>query len=167
MKILVFSDSHGDVETMCAVVENEKPDMIVHLGDFITDANKLGARYPGIEMIKIFGNSDSSRELEDWTEFAEVCGKKIMLTHGHEFWENTGDIRNIDGIKEMALYGFGRGADIILFGHSHEPYLNCRLGRWLMNPGRIGRLSGKFIHATYGVLTIDDGNLQWRFEEVV
>jgi len=33
MKILIFSDSHGDVETMVQVIEKENPETIVHLGD--------------------------------------------------------------------------------------------------------------------------------------
>ena len=41
MKILIFSDSHGDVDIMRDIVEKEKPDMIIHLGDSIKDAEKL------------------------------------------------------------------------------------------------------------------------------
>ena len=30
MKILIMSDSHGDVDIMCGAVEKENPDMIIH-----------------------------------------------------------------------------------------------------------------------------------------
>ena len=33
MKVVIFSDSHGDVEIMVQVIEKEKPEMIIHLGD--------------------------------------------------------------------------------------------------------------------------------------
>ena len=46
MKIAIFSDSHGETETMCDVVEKEKPDMIIYLGDGIADAEQLNVKYP-------------------------------------------------------------------------------------------------------------------------
>ena len=48
MKIVIFSDSHGDAETMCGVVEKENPDMIIYLGDGIADAEQLNEKYPNI-----------------------------------------------------------------------------------------------------------------------
>lgn len=38
MKIVIFSDSHHDIGSMVKVVDSLKPDMIIHLGDNITDA---------------------------------------------------------------------------------------------------------------------------------
>ena len=162
MKILVFSDSHGDVETMCGVVNVEKPDMIIHLGDSIEDADELNAEYSDIPMIKVSGNTDTGSK----TQHVEICGKYFMLTHGDTFNVDKGEMRNTNGISDMALHGFNNGANIILFGHSHEPYVNCRNGKWIMNPGRIGRISSKIIHATYGFLIIENGKIQWSFKEV-
>ena len=57
------------------------------------------------------------------------------------------------------------GADVILFGHTHEPFINYCNGKWISNPGRIGRVSSNVIHATYGVLIIKAGNMEWRIKE--
>ena len=44
MKILVLSDSHGNISNMEEAVEWEKPDMSLHLGDCCWDAARLGER---------------------------------------------------------------------------------------------------------------------------
>ena len=49
MKILVFSDSHGNEDNMVRAVEQERPstlDAIVHLGDGWRDAEALHRLYP-------------------------------------------------------------------------------------------------------------------------
>ena len=43
MKILVLSDSHGNISNMEAAVEREQPRMILHLGDCWRDAERLAA----------------------------------------------------------------------------------------------------------------------------
>ena len=40
-KILVLSDSHGNVNNMVTAVRNTHPDQIIHLGDCWVDAEKL------------------------------------------------------------------------------------------------------------------------------
>ena len=175
MKILILSDSHGDVETMCGVVENEKPDMIIHLGDSIVDAEQLNNKYPDIQMIKTLGNIDSQKEDEEWIQYVEICGKRFMLTHGHTFLDAAEN--DTQGRQNMFRYPgtmYPNKVDIILHGHTHEPYLNCCMGgsdkeqinRWMMSPGRIGRkvnYSGTF-KPIYGVLKINEsGILQWQF----
>ena len=46
MKILVLSDSHGNVSNMAAAVEQTAPRMIFHLGDCWRDAEKLHDLFP-------------------------------------------------------------------------------------------------------------------------
>ena len=43
MRIVVFSDSHGSVEPMLHAVREEKPDLVLHLGDHARDAEALAA----------------------------------------------------------------------------------------------------------------------------
>ena len=165
MKIIIFSDSHGDVDTMQSVVEGEKPDAIVHLGDHITDADKLSRIYPDIQMFKVLGNTDSYTKDEECIKYVDICGKRFMLTHGHTFIEYKQSKPIFEGIMNMFLYGEYK--DITLFGHTHEPFINCCNDRWIMNPGRIGRVSSQIIKATYGVLEIgESGVLKWRFVEL-
>ena len=46
MRIAVFSDSHGVKEPMLAAIEEQKPDMVLHLGDYVRDAEAIAAYFP-------------------------------------------------------------------------------------------------------------------------
>ena len=41
MKVLVFSDSHGNTTNMITAIEQEAPDMVLHLGDHWEDVQEL------------------------------------------------------------------------------------------------------------------------------
>ncbi|MDR1663503.1 MAG: YfcE family phosphodiesterase [Clostridiales bacterium] len=181
MKMLIFSDSHGDVETMRGIVNKEKPDMIFHLGDCITDAKQLNEEYPDIQMVNVLGNVDSDNEDEEWVKLVEIRGKRFMITHGHTFisyafmnefneYRQTDENRatsRISMLKSMT----DNNADILLHGHTHEPCIssiptperNC----WIMNPGSIRYISGSAVKPTYGILIINEsGSLGWQILEV-
>ena len=61
-KILVLSDSHGNVNNMVTAVRNTHPDQIIHLGDCWVDAEKLHQQFPMIMMEQVPGNCDCSQE---------------------------------------------------------------------------------------------------------
>ena len=164
IKIAIFSDSHGDVDTMRGVVGSEKFDVAIHLGDHINDADKLSDEYPDIQMFKVLGNTDSQNEDEEWVKYAEIGGKRFMMTHGHTFIDNAENFFQ----AQQKMYMDSGNVDIVLYGHTHEPFINCCSGKWLMNPGRIGRSrkQGK-LNPVYGVLEIDEaGVLHWQIAEV-
>ena len=82
MKILVLSDSHGNVDNMALAVEKVQPRMIFHLGDCWGDALRLQRRFPDIPMEQVPGNCDyRSTEAEERLLFIE--DKRIMICHGH------------------------------------------------------------------------------------
>ncbi len=58
MKIVVFSDSHSDIESMKKIVDKEKPNMIFHLGDYIEDALALQKYTKDILVEFVQGNTD-------------------------------------------------------------------------------------------------------------
>lgn len=45
-RILVLSDSHGNVNNMVTAVGRLHPDMIIHLGDCWADAEQLHRKFP-------------------------------------------------------------------------------------------------------------------------
>jgi putative phosphoesterase len=176
MKILIFSDSHGDSVTMCGVVDKEQPDMIIYLGDGIADAEEASQKYPNIQMIKNLGNIDSKKEDEEWIKYAEICGKRFMMTHGHTFFIEKEITQG--GMEEARLnilkLMYENNIDITLHGHIHEPfiYYHCLTQSkhsWIMCPGRIGRKVNYIgsVNPIYGVLKIrESGALEWQFVEV-
>ena len=84
MKILVLSDSHGNISNMEAAVEREQPRMILHLGDCWRDAERLAERYPEIPMEHVPGNCDYAPTVPQMLTL-EFDGVRIFATHGHLF----------------------------------------------------------------------------------
>ncbi len=149
MKILVLSDSHGNIGNMVQAVERESPQMIFHLGDCWRDGQRLHERYPDIGFFQVPGNCDyRSSEQPELLLFLE--NRRVLLCHGHTY-----------GVKQ-SLIGAGLAAeeqdlDLFLFGHTHKPLVDKRGKTLFLNPGSIGE--GR---AYYGVITLADGKLDAR-----
>lgn len=144
MKILVFSDSHRSRAGMYDAIIAHKPDQIIHLGDLVEDAEEVSYLFPQLPFCIVAGNCDG------WSTVPAVrnitlAGKRILLGHGH-LW------RVKAGYEGAIAEGRRAGADILLFGHTHTPYLEqLEDGMWVMNPGSA--------RCAYGLITIDDGNI--------
>lgn len=149
MKIIVFSDSHGKLDWMIAVMEAERPDHVFFLGDHEKDGWDLNRIYPTIPLNAVKGNCDWGPGLEEW--LVELEGIRFLLTHGHLYGVKTGLFR----LEQAAMR---TGADMVCFGHTHIPVDVKEPGRArLFNPGTIGGPYGQ--RTTYGVLCIKDGRL--------
>ena len=153
MKILIFSDSHRDVETMDALVREEKPDYIFHLGDLEADAIELGRRFYDIPLCSVPGNCDLMPFGQKRLIF-DMCGRKFFVTHGHGYGVKT-------SFGPLVNTAMTAGADIVLFGHTHKPYYDDIDGVLVINPGSVGTGS-----RTYGVLTIKDGEVSYENKNV-
>ena len=118
MKILVLSDSHGNIDNMVRAVERETPRMIFHLGDCWRDGKRLHDRFPDIPFEQVPGNCDfRSQEAAERLVFVE--DKRVLLCHGHTY-----------GVKQ-SLMAAGYAAeeqnlDVFLFGHTHRPLVDLR-----------------------------------------
>jgi len=145
MKILVLSDSHKIVEPMLRIVEREKPDAIFHLGDHLDDALEL-EKQVDVPVYCIASDIDEVDETEDLFEkFVTIEGKCFLLMHGHQL-RQTGEAMMNQGLHDMLAYGKKGKADVILFGHTHEPFIrgiyvddgnNQLVRKWLFNPGSV------------------------------
>lgn len=152
MKILVFSDSHSVCGFMKNCVEAVKPDAVIHLGDMVRDGEALAHTFPGTRFFQVAGNCDRGRVLPDFPEtlVERLGGIRIYMTHGH-----------LQGVKsfldKLIFEGQRCGADVILYGHTHEP--DCRRlpeGQWIMNPGSAG------YGATAGIILAEAGTVECR-----
>lgn len=128
---------------MLDVAEREKPDEIIHLGDHLRDAETLSFAFPAIPMTRVPGNCDG------WTDepdrlVLEREGVRILLAHGHQWRVKSGPDQAVAAAR-------AHGADILLYGHTHEAVCRRSAGLWVMNPGTVG---GKWARATYGVIEI-------------
>ncbi len=146
----MLSDSHGYISSMERAVEAIKPNYILHLGDCVRDADKLSQLYPGIPLIGVPGNCDYAPEMEA-EKLIELGGVRILMMHGHT--------RGVKSTILSAVYAAREAtADVLLFGHTHEPLVDNDNGLWILNPGTIG--AG--FRSTYGVITSENGKIDIR-----
>ncbi len=148
-RVLVLSDSHGNVGRMETAVEATKPDLIIHLGDCITDARELQERYPRIRMEMVPGNCDCS--LDDSERMLVIEGHYVMLCHGH-----TRQVKN--HVFSLLMAAKEKGAELALFGHTHMVFQDWHEGVRLYNPGSIGS-PGLHIPPSYGVITFTEKDI--------
>ena len=151
MKLLVCSDSHGELEFMCRAIAQEKPDRVLHLGDVVDDGRRLLLKSPRLVLEQVRGNCDGWDAAVPEEKELILGGKRIWMLHGHTY-------RVKLGVSLLASEARTRGVDVALFGHTHQPlcYLDGNL--WVMNPGTI---SG-WPRATYGVVEIENGSVSCR-----
>lgn len=166
MKILVFSDSHGNPSNISKAIKmHPYAELLIHLGDGINDLYKIKETYPDYEAVTVYGNFEDSffvKKSENTFNCVTANGKKIFLCHGHRY--------SVGFSKQNLIYAaLEQGADIALFGHTHvkhNEYLpperlntDTEKGLYLFNPGSISRPRDS-IYASFGIIEIrDDGIL--------
>ena len=148
MRIAVISDTHGMNEDIIkALMSIDKPDMLIHLGDYADDGEKI-SKILGIPITIVKGNGDPfSNYNED--ELIEVHGKKLFLTHGHR--HNV--VRNLDTLYYKAVE---MGADMALFGHTHLAVNLVHDNLIIMNPGSPSLPRGDLFTKTFGLINIGE-----------
>jgi putative phosphoesterase len=149
MKICVFSDSHGYAEHMIEAVRREKPALCFFLGDGESDLVTLRGCCPDLPINSVRGNCDL-RSTQPLVLNAVVAGVRIYAVHGHQH-----EVKYDDAVRELCRAALRADADVVLFGHTHRPYLDRHLGMEILNPGSIGRVRTP----SYGLLTIENGRV--------
>ncbi len=150
MKILVFSDTHKNINACIDVINTTGGvGAVIHAGDLIDDADDLAALFPDIEFYAVSGNNDFWSNMP-CKRMVELGGKKIFIAHGHDF-----HVRS--GIDEIVSHAKKTGADMVVYGHTHRCHDVFERGIYVLNPGSMG-----YYPRTYGVITIDDEKIKTR-----
>ena len=150
MKICVFSDSHGSAREMLRAARVEDPDLVFFLGDGENDLTWLRRVFPKLPVLSVRGNCDL-RSKEPYDLECAVGGFRFFATHGHRY-----DVKHDPYLEELAAAGAEHRANVILFGHTHEPYRENRNGVLFLNPGSVGESSPP----SYAVITVEDGGIK-------
>lgn len=154
MKILVISDTHGSDECIRSALRKESDaEIVIHCGDGAFDVDEVKYDFPDKMFICVKGNNDFSRSLEIY-KLLTLGGKKIFVTHGHHH-----DVRSSP--YSVCLAAEESGANICLYGHTHIPYNDIYKEMYVMNPGSL-RYKG-----TYGVITIENGEIRTHMESIL
>lgn len=157
-QILVVSDSHGSADVLKSLCcRYPQITTVLHAGDGSSDVEALMRDNPLLSVFAVRGNCDYDGDFLPDEELFTVDGVKIFLTHGHRF-----------GVK----YDYGtimweaknRGADIVVFGHTHRSECEQRDGIWMLNPGSLSR---SFLsRGSYAIIEINDGRAFCSLMEV-
>ncbi len=132
MKVLVLSDTHGDTDRACEIVEICKYgcDLIVHLGDTVRDSEIIKSCFPDILFVAVAGNNDFFNDTAPQEYFLDFDGVGTFICHGHKYFVKRGtDLLLCEALKNNAR--------IALYGHTHISGKEIRNGVLLFNPGSV------------------------------
>ena len=154
MRILVVSDSHGDTATLRRVLlAQTSAEVVFFLGDGERDIEAVRPDFPQKQFVCVSGNCDFA-PLYPTQECRLLCGKKIIACHGHTFGVK-------GGWERYLAYARKIGADLALFGHTHQALARYEDGIYLMNPGSLRGYGG-----TYGLIDVSKAGIVMNIVEI-
>lgn len=132
MRIVILSDTHmpkrGKQLPPRLVQELETSDLIIHAGDWSSmEVYDMLSKYGPVK--GVYGNVDNEDIIANFPakELLTINGFRIGIVHGH------GEKRTTE---KRAMEAFaGEKVDVIIFGHSHIPFLRYFKKVLLLNPG--------------------------------
>ncbi|MGN1205649.1 MAG: YfcE family phosphodiesterase [Eubacterium sp.] len=160
-RYIVFSDSHGKNDLMYDIIrENQDQiDGLFHLGDIDRADEELSLMIKGPVYI-VRGNCDTYSDLSEEHVF-KMHGHKIAMTHGHHQHVEHG----VDILKYWALQN---QADVVLYGHTHVPFVEQSSQMTILNPGSISRPRQSGFECTYAWMEfLPNGEISIEIVKVV
>lgn len=130
MRILVVSDTHGsDQNLRQAILAQPTAELVVHLGDGEAETDRAKLSFPEKMFLQVRGNCDWGSQLPLQGEYT-IDGVKLFYTHGHLYSVKSGLYQAVCAARE-------RGAQVLLYGHTHQPLTDYEDGLYIMNPGSL------------------------------
>lgn len=155
MKVLIVSDTHRKNENYFRAVELVRPQLVIHCGD-AEGSEHILTKAVDCPVQIVLGNNDFfsflPRELE-----LELGAYKVWVAHGHNYGVSMGN----EGIRREAV---ARGADIVLYGHTHRPVVDRRGGVVAVNPGSLSYPRQEGRKPSYIVMEVEGEKLDFSIE---
>jgi putative phosphoesterase len=149
VRIFVVSDTHGSTREFINQIDSmDKSDLIIHLGDYVEDGEKI-EKATGVETVIVKGNGDYFHPKYNEEEILNIEGKTLFLTHGHNYGVRYDINRLLYRAQEV-------NADLVLFGHTHMPIFYEDDGIIVMNPGSPSIPRGFRSERAFGIIEIGD-----------
>ena len=146
-----MSDSHGRVDLVRKVIEEQpKAELFIFLGDGTRDFHTAMKGVPKEDWC-VCGNCDFGSN-DDYNLISYAKDVKFFCTHGHQ-WNVKYDM------GELLEEAEKKEINILLYGHTHQPYYEYRNGMHIFNPGSVGSPRGGDFRSTYGVIDINGKNI--------
>ncbi len=137
MRILVVSDTHGDVHSFIQLCRsNSSAEVVIHCGDGAGDVQEVSPLFPSKMFINVRGNCDFCTDAP-YAQTITLEGKKLLITHGHLY--------NVKSdLLPLSLSAREQGADMVLFGHTHQQTEIYSDGLYMLNPGSLKGYKGSY-----------------------
>lgn len=157
MRIGVVGDIHGNLGGLERAVRAMGPiDRLLFTGDGYREIAR--SKCCSEVLVKgVVGNCDFYSEYPV-EEFFQLESYQVMLTHGHRYGVK-------HGLTTIGLAGREKGADLVVFGHTHLPLNTEWEGIRLFNPGTLCP-ERAYQGVTYGIITIDQKGLTLFHERI-
>jgi len=133
MTLGILSDTHDNIpkiEKAVKIFNKNKVGFVLHAGDFVAPFTIPKLKALSCDWQGVFGNNDGEKEglagisqgkIQEGPLRIALDNKKITLTH---------DIKRIDPETEAA--------DLVVFGHTHQPEITKQGEKLIINPGECG-----------------------------
>ncbi|WP_041762764.1 MULTISPECIES: YfcE family phosphodiesterase [Leuconostoc] len=152
-KFLIISDTHGDRDILVQIINHwrSKVDGIFYNGD-----SELSAQDDVFsDVYTVLGNMDYDPDFAE-THTETVAGTTFFQTHGHLYQATVpGTWANLSLMDQAAQ---SRGAQVVLFGHTHLEGAVSYHHKLFINPGSISLPKGPraMIGGTYAILAVEE-----------
>lgn len=156
MRILIVSDTHGDIDFFNEVITKEgRFDMVLHCGDGSGESDYFEKR-ADCPVYAVKGNCDIFSH-ESNTRIVTVAGKRLYMEHGVR-------ICNYEKI-EFDRFASDNKVDAIIYGHTHRQRIEKTDKVFIVNPGSLARPRDG--GNSYVVLTIgNDGVMNFEGKRI-
>ncbi len=127
--IAIFSDTHSgyghELENEALAAAREA-DVVIHAGDFTSQAALEAFREECSTLLAVHGNADelAVREQLPTERVVDERGVRFAVTH-----------RRDGGETGLAMFGRAHDADVVVSGHTHRPTIVDAGDVLLLNPG--------------------------------
>lgn len=164
MIFCVLSDSHGDTAAMDRLLIDLRArelivDAFIHAGDYAADTNYISTK-TGLPVYVVWGNSDPYKQRHHYKpdEFIDVADKLIWLTHGHRYLQMVQDLSPLHEQAQVYI------ADIVVYGHTHQPAIESIDEILFLNPGSISM--PRMSKPSYAILEVTSENIHTVIYEI-
>ena len=159
MTLLIVSDTHGRSDRLIRLFEMHKNvDALIFLGDGLSDLDRANVKNYNFTVFAVRGNCDSLGG-----SLLTICAREELTFNfeGINFYALHGHTKGVKSSLTRAIYSADeKGADVLLFGHTHEPMLTYISGEeynlsrpmYVFNPGSLNAYS-------YGLCEIRKGQV--------
>jgi putative phosphoesterase len=157
IRLGAVGDIHGNLAGLrMALNQMGRIDVLLFTGDGYRDLSQMKAELD-VAITGVAGNCDFVSAYPA-QQVIVVAGYRILITHGHLYGVK-------QGLTRLAIAGQAAAADLVVFGHTHQPLDELWKNVRLFNPGSLS--AGRSGSApSYGLIELDQAGIRTMFRRL-